>query len=141
MAAYRYFSYSDGNTRDNYRVTTMYRLKGDQKRPMPQFRVGLDTILDNNKFFTLNYSASRQFNVMSVAADYFMLTPRTKYGFFASYPIAKQHFNPPAAFVGFYNRKITGRFEAYAQVAGFLPPADGLSLSFGDYVMGVNMSF
>src|SRR5206468_3192727 len=113
----------------------------DQKHPMPQFRVGLDTILDNNKFFTLDYSTSRQFNVVSAAADYFMLTPRTKYGFFASYPLAKQHFNPPAAFVGFFNRKLRDNLEVYAQVAGFLPPADGLSLSFGDYVMGVHISF
>jgi hypothetical protein len=140
-ASYRYFNYSDGNTRDNYRLYTAYRLKGDQKHPMPVFRVGLDTILDNNKFFTLDYSTSRQFNVTSAAADYFMLTSKGRYGFYASYPLAKQHFNPPAAFVGFFNRKVRDNLEIYAQVYGFLPPADGLSLSFGDYVMGVHLRF
>jgi len=140
-AAYRYFSYSDGNTRDNYRVLTMYRLKGDQKHPMPVFRVGLDTIMDNSKFFTLIYASSRQFNAMSAAADYVWLARRTKYGFFASYPIAKQHFDPPAAFVGFYSHKIRNDFEFYVQVAGFLAPGDRTSLNFGDYIMGLNKSF
>ena len=37
--------------------------------------------------------------------------------------------------------KIRDDFEFYVQVAGFLPPADGLSLSFGDYIMGINKSF
>jgi len=141
LAAYRYFSYSDGNTRDNYRVLSMYRLQGDKKRPMPVFRVGLDTILDNSKFFTLNYSSSRQFNVVSLAADYLWITKRNKLFLFASYPIAKQHFNPPASFVGLFNHQIDDRFDVYAQVVGFLPPADGVSLSFGDYVVGVNIRF
>jgi hypothetical protein len=141
QASYRYFSYSDGNTRDNYRALTMYRLKGTQKHPMPIFRVGLDTILDNSKFFTLLYSSSRQFNALSLASDYLWVTRREKIGVFASYPIAKQHFNPPAAFVGFYNRQLTDRFNFYVNVVGFWPPDDGVSIKFGDYIMGVNMSF
>jgi hypothetical protein len=137
--SYRNFKYTDGNYRNNFRTLIMYRLKGTQRHPLPIFRVGVDTILDNSKFFTLDYSSSFNFNAYSLAADYVWLSRTTKYGFFASTPVGKDHFNPPQAFVGFYNHNITKDYEIFAQVVGFKAP--GVSLNFGDYVIGVNRRF
>ena len=138
---YRHFHYTDGNARDNERFTLMYRLKPDKNKLMPVWRVGLDSIFDNSKFFTLLYSASMHFNVLSAATDYVYVSKSMKYGGYLSYPIAKQHFEPPAAAIGFVSKKITRHTELYAKVAVFEPPNKGVSISFRDYVLGINANW
>ena len=136
---HRYFEYTDGNRRTNYRTTLMYRLKPTGQAQMPVWRVGLDFIWDDSKFFTLDYTASENFNAYSIATDYMWISRKLKYGFYASYPIAEQNFTAPYGVFGFASYQLTKNAEVYSKLARL--SGAGNSLTFNDFVFGVNVRF
>ena len=137
--AYRYFKYSDGNRRANYRTQLLYRILPKKGQQMPVWRVGFDFIFDDSKFFTLDYTASNNFNAYSIATDYLWVARKLKYGAYASYAVASQNFNAPNGVFGFASYQVTRNAELYAKVAQL--SGRGNSLTFGDYVIGVNTRF
>ena len=137
--SYRYFQYSDGNRRSNYRTQLMYRIKPTKGKMMPVWRVGTDFIFDDSKFFTLDYTASENFNAYSIATDYMFISRKLKYGAYASYPIAEQNFNAPYGVFGFASYQLSKSTEIYAKLARLSGVQN--SLSFSDTVIGVNVRF
>ena len=137
--SYRYFKYSDGNRRANYRTQFLYRILPKKGRQMPIWRAGFDFIFDDSKFFTLDYTASNNFNAYSLATDYLWITRKVKYGVYASYAFSAQNFKAPNGVFGFASYQVSRNAELYfkaAQLSG-----RGNSLTFGDYVVGVNTRF
>ena len=139
---YRFFDYNDGNERNNFRTQFLYRIKPDNPmRPMPIWRVGLDGIIDEGKFFTLTYGIPRDFRSLSIATDYAFLTRDEKYVLYLSYPIWDENFAAPAGVVGYVSKTFgpSKRYEAYGKV--IILEARNLSISLYDYVVGVNTRF
>ena len=137
--AYRGFEYSDGNHRSNYRATFMYRIKPTKGQQMPVWRVGTDFIWDDSKFFTLDYTASENFNAYSIATDYLWISRKLKYGVYASYPVYEQNFNAPYGVFGFASYQLSKSTELYAKFARL--SGVGNSLTFNDSVIGFNYRF
>jgi hypothetical protein len=139
---YRNFQYSDGNVRNNYRTLFMYRIKPDSPmKPMPVWRVGLDGIIDEAKFFTLKYGIPRDFRSLSIATDYAMLTRDYKVVVYASVPVAQKNFAAPAGLVGYVSKSLDKekRYEVYGKTV--ILQGRNLSRSLYDYVVGVNARF
>ena len=136
---FRYFEYSDGNRRNNYRTQLMYRLKPTKGKQMPVWRVGTDFIFDDSKYFTLDYTASENFNAYSLATDYMFISRKLKYGAYASYPLFDQNFHAPYGVFGFASYQLTKDTELYLKLAELSGP--GNSLTFNDTVIGVNVRF
>ena len=137
--SYRYFKYSDGNRRANYRTQLLYRILPKKGRQMPIWRAGFDFIFDDSKFFTLDYTASNNFNAYSLATDYLWITRKVKYGVYASYAFSAQNFKAPNGVFGFASYQVSRNAELYAKVAQL--SGRGNSLTFGDYVVGINTRF
>lgn len=137
--SYRYFKYTDGNRRANYRTQLLYRILPKTGKQMPVWRAGFDFIFDDSKFFTLDYTASNNFNAYSIATDYLWITRKVKYGVYASYAFSAQNFKAPNGVFGFASYQVSRNSELYfkaAQLSG-----RGNSLTFGDYVVGINTRF
>lgn len=136
---YRYFKYSDGNTRNNYRTQLMYRIKPGGKKPFPVWRAGLDFIFDDAKFFTLDYTSSFNFNAYQIATDYTFVSRKLKYGFYASLPVYQQNFKAPYGVFGFGDYQLSKSTDVYLKLARLSGP--GNSITFSDVVLGTNIRF
>ncbi|MDX1934982.1 MAG: hypothetical protein SFU56_20480 [Capsulimonadales bacterium] len=139
---YRHFKYRDNNERNNFRTVLWYRLKPtNPMKPMPVWRVGLDGIVDQGRFFTLDYGIPRDFRSLSIATDYVMLTRDLKYVVYLSYPIAEKNFAAPAGLVAYVSKTLgrDKRFEVYGK--SVILEARNLSVSLYDYVLGLNTRF
>lgn len=139
---YRFFDYSDGNERNNFRTQVLYRIKPDSPmKPMPIWRVGLDGVIDLGRFFTLNYGIPRDFRALSVATDYTVLSNDMKYVVYLSAPIWDKNFAAPAGLVTYVSKTLgpDKRYEVYGKV--IILEARHLSTSLYDYVLGINTRF
>jgi|GEM_PF-6894244 hypothetical protein len=139
---YRFFDYSDGNERNNFRTQFLYRIKPDDPmRPMPIWRVGLDGVIDEAKFFTLTYGIPRDFRSLSIATDYTFLSRDLKYVLYLSYPVWDKNFAAPAGLVGYVSKNFgsDNRYEVYGKAV--ILEARNLSISLYDYVLGISTRF
>jgi len=139
---YRFFDYSDGNQRNNFRTQFLYRIMPtDPRKQMPIWRVGLDGIVDLGRFFTFDYGIPRDFRSVSVMTDYAILGRATKFVLYASYPIAEKNFAAPAGLVAYASQAFgpAKRFEFYSKAE--ILEARNLSVSLYDYVSGLNIRF